>query len=55
MILPSRRWFLVAAALAAVAPLAIWWPAAGVVWLTLDLLWVLAFLLDARDAAALPL
>ncbi len=55
MILPSRRWLLVAAALAAVAPLTIWWPSAGVVWLSLDLLWVLAFLLDARDVAALPL
>ena len=55
MILPSRRWFLVAVALAALAPLSVWWPSAGVLWLVLDLVWVLAFLLDARDAAALPL
>ncbi len=55
MILPSRRWFLVAGGLAALAPLTLWWPAAGTLWLTLDLGWILAFLLDARDAAALPL
>jgi uncharacterized protein (DUF58 family) len=55
VILPSRRWFLGAAALAALAPLTIWWPSVGGAWLALDLLWVLAFLLDAREAAALPL
>jgi uncharacterized protein (DUF58 family) len=49
---PSRRWLFGAAALAAVAPLGVVWPAALEVLLVLDLLWVAALVADMR--AALP-
>ncbi|HEX3234106.1 MAG TPA: DUF58 domain-containing protein [Gemmatimonadales bacterium] len=47
---PSRRWFLVAAALAGAAPLAAWWPAAAGGFLLLDALWLLALLIDTVRA-----
>lgn len=50
MWLPTRRWLLGAAALAAVAPLGFVWPAAGVALAGLDLLWIAAWLLDALRA-----
>lgn len=40
MILPSRRWFGVAAALAAVAPLTLVWPSAALALVGLDVLWL---------------
>jgi uncharacterized protein (DUF58 family) len=44
--LPTRRWFRVGAALAALAPLALVWPAAGGVLLVADALWLGAFVAD---------
>ncbi len=44
--LPSSRWLTVAAGLALVAPLAAWWPAAAVLLVTLDLLWLAALVVD---------
>jgi uncharacterized protein (DUF58 family) len=44
--LPSRRWLVVAAALALVAPVAAVWPAAAGVWVVLDLLWIGALIVD---------
>jgi uncharacterized protein (DUF58 family) len=49
---PSRRWFLGAAALALVAPLAVWWPAAAGLLLALDLVWLGALALDAARGAS---
>ena len=46
MILPSRRWYLVAAGLGLLAPLALLRPELAVVLLLADLLWVGALLLD---------
>ena len=55
MILPSRRWYLGALALGLLAPLAaLWPPAAGVLFLA-DVLWVVAFLLDAWRIGGLDL
>ncbi|HUF34321.1 MAG TPA: DUF58 domain-containing protein [Gemmatimonadales bacterium] len=50
IVLPSRRWFLGAAGLAAVAPLAVWWPAAGGALVLLDLAWLAALVADAVRA-----
>jgi uncharacterized protein (DUF58 family) len=50
MVIPSRRWFVVAAALAGAAPLAVWWPPAAAGLLLVDLLWLLAFAIDAMRA-----
>jgi uncharacterized protein (DUF58 family) len=50
IVLPSRRWFLMAAALAGTAPLAVWWPGMAGGFLLLDLLWLLAFAIDAMRA-----
>ncbi len=47
MILPSRRWYGIAVGLALLAPAGLVTPALGAVWLLGDLLWVVAFLLDA--------
>jgi uncharacterized protein (DUF58 family) len=44
--LPSRRWLAIAAGLAAVAPLTIWWPGAAGLLLVADLLWLAALLSD---------
>jgi len=55
MILPSRRWYLGALALGLLAPLAaLWPPATGVLFLA-DVLWVVAFLLDAWRIGGLDL
>ncbi len=58
ILLPDRRWYWGAAGLALVAPLAIWWPPAAPVLLTLDVLWLLLLAVDlwqlaGLDAAAL--
>ncbi|MGH7526017.1 MAG: DUF58 domain-containing protein [Gemmatimonadales bacterium] len=50
MVLPSRRWLLGAAALAVLAPLAHWWPAASAVLVVLDVLWVAALAIDGARA-----
>ena len=50
IVLPSRPWFLGAAGLAAVAPLALWWPGAGWGLVLLDLAWVAALAMDAVRA-----
>ncbi|HTL05223.1 MAG TPA: DUF58 domain-containing protein, partial [Gemmatimonadales bacterium] len=55
MILPARRWYLGAAALALLAPLALAVPALAGALLLADLLWVLAFLLDVWRIAPLDL
>jgi uncharacterized protein (DUF58 family) len=54
VIVPSRRWFVVAAALALVAPVAFAWPSAGTLLLALDALWLLALAIDAWRVAAIP-
>ena len=50
VVLPSRRWFGVAAALALLAPLALASPAAAGLLLVLDGVWLLAFAADALTA-----
>jgi len=55
MILPSRRWYLVAAALALLAPLVLLVPAMAGVLLFADLAWVIAFLLDVWRVSGLDL
>ena len=52
MVLPSRRWLLAAAALAAVAPLALLWPGAAWLLLLADLAWIAAFAADAVRAVS---
>ncbi|MGH7584547.1 MAG: hypothetical protein ACREL5_15135, partial [Gemmatimonadales bacterium] len=47
MIVPTRRWYLVAALLAALAPLALVVPSAATIWFAADMAWVLAFVIDA--------
>jgi uncharacterized protein (DUF58 family) len=47
MYLPDRRWYLGAALLALVAPLALVWPQAGALLLALDAAWVAALAVDA--------
>jgi uncharacterized protein (DUF58 family) len=47
MILPSRRWYLVAAGLAVLAPISLLVPEAGTALFVADFLWVVAFLIDA--------
>lgn len=59
MIVPSTRWFVVAAALAVVAPVTLVWPAAVNVLFAADVLWMAAFIVDvlrigALDLAAFP-
>lgn len=51
MIIPSRLWFVVAAALALVAPLALVRPAAATILLTLDAVWLALLLIDVFRAA----
>lgn len=46
MILPTARWFRIAAALAILAPLSLWRPEAAVLLLVADVLWVAALLVD---------
>ena len=55
MIVPSTRWFVVAAALALVAPVAIVWPAAANVLFVADVIWVVALLADVQRIGALRL
>jgi uncharacterized protein (DUF58 family) len=55
MLLPDRRWYLVAAGLALLAPLALIWPGGAALLLVLDLLWVVALLLDGWRVAGTPL
>jgi len=58
MIVPTRRWFAVAALLALIAPLALWWPQAATVLIAADIAWALALGIDVfrvagMDAAAI--
>ena len=55
MILPSRRWYLVAAGLSLLAPLALLRPELAALLLLADLLWVSAFLLDVWRIGGLDL
>jgi uncharacterized protein (DUF58 family) len=55
MILPSRRWFLIAAGLALLWPLVLLGPGLAPVLLVLDLLWVVALVVDAWRVSAEPL
>ena len=55
MYLPDRRWYVGMAALAAVAPLALVWPRAALLFVALDTLWVLALLTDIWRGAGLDL
>ncbi len=50
--LPSRRWLVGAAALAAVAPLGFVWPDALALLLLLDVAWIVALIVDAGRAGA---
>lgn len=52
IVVPARRWLLVAAALAGVAPLALVWPASGPLLPALDLLWLAALVLDLARTPA---
>lgn len=52
MIIPSRRWFVGAALLALVAPLALVWPPAALWLVTLDAGWVLLLAVDSWRASA---
>lgn len=47
MILPTTRWYVVAACLAVLAPLSLWLPAATTVLFVVDIVWVIAFVADA--------
>ena len=55
MILPTRSWFLVAAGLALLAPIATLRSEAALVLVGADLLWVAGFLADAWRTAGAPL
>jgi uncharacterized protein (DUF58 family) len=46
MYLPDRRWYLGAALLALAAPIALVWPGAGALLLGMDLVWLLAAVID---------
>lgn len=50
IVVPSHRWLWCGAALAAIAPLAVWWPGAAVVLLAADLGWLAALAVDAALA-----
>ncbi|MEZ0333147.1 MAG: DUF58 domain-containing protein [Gemmatimonadales bacterium] len=52
MRLPSKRWLTIAAGLALMAPLAVWWPWAAALLVLLDLLWIGALLADMALAPA---
>jgi uncharacterized protein (DUF58 family) len=49
---PSRRWLLVAATLALIAPLAVWWPWAVAALVVADLVWIAALIVDMAVAPA---
>ena len=55
MILPARRWYVVAVALAFLAPLALLAPEMAVVLLAADVVWVVLFLVDAWLIGAIDL
>jgi len=55
VILPSRRWYLIAVGLGVLAPLAILVPAASALLLGANILWVVAFLVDAWRVGELEL
>jgi len=55
MVLPSKRWFLVASVLALIAPLALIWPPAAVGLLVFDALWLIAFGIDASRSMSFRL
>lgn len=55
MILPSRRWYLVAIGLGLLAPLSVVVPQAGTALFLADVLWVIAFLADAWRIGGLDL
>ena len=55
MILPSKRWFLTAAGLALLWPLVLLWPGAASLLLVIDLLWIVALVMDAWRVSAAPL
>lgn len=55
MILPARRWYAVAAALALLAPLSIRWPGAITVLVLADMIWALAFVADATRIGSIDL
>ncbi len=46
MILPSRRWYAVAAGLAVIGPLTLWRPEASLVFVVADIVWIVALLID---------
>ncbi|MCC7323291.1 MAG: hypothetical protein IT358_05660, partial [Gemmatimonadaceae bacterium] len=50
MIIPSRRWFVGAALLALVAPLALLWSGAATLLIVLDVAWVVLLAIDAWRA-----
>ena len=47
IVVPSRRWLIVAGALAVFAPVSMWWHGAGAILFAADLLWVTLFAIDA--------
>ena len=55
MLLPDRRWYLVAASLAALALLALVWPGGAVLLAVVDLLWLLALLVDGWRVSGIDL
>lgn len=60
MIVPSGRWFAIAALLGLIAPLALWWPQVATALLVVDLIWVVALIVDifrvaGTDTAAIAI
>jgi uncharacterized protein (DUF58 family) len=51
--LPSRRWYTVAACFAAIGLLGLAWPEAGIAMIALDVLWILAAVVDGWRLAGL--
>jgi uncharacterized protein (DUF58 family) len=54
MIVPARRWYLVAAGLAVLAPVALVWPGAALIWVTADVVWLLVLVLAGWRVARAP-
>jgi uncharacterized protein (DUF58 family) len=54
MIVPSRRWYLVAASLALLAPAALLWPGAALIWVVADVVWLLVLVVDGWRVARVP-
>jgi uncharacterized protein (DUF58 family) len=55
MILPTTRWYVVAACLAVLAPLSLWLPPASTLLWVADIMWVVAFVADALMIGAIDL